>query len=65
MATKEIAMTRKFGGKRYAWATNEDSKAAASKRAKLLRTGGHAARVVKNPQPKKGRRNWRYAIYVR
>ena len=61
----EIAWTRTFGGRKYEWATNTDSKAEANRKAKMIREGGHSARVVKNPQPKKGRRNWRYGVYAR
>ena len=63
MATPSMA--KRFGGKRYVWATAEDTKAAATRQAKSLRSHSavKGARVVKEPKSAKGPA--RYHIYAR
>jgi len=63
MATPSMA--RIIGGKRYIWATAEDTKAMATKQAKSLRagTGVKGVRVIKEPKSLKGPA--RYHIYAR
>jgi len=57
-----------IGGKRYAIATVDDSKAMADKRARQLRRQGQSVRVVKIPKAPKGKAGYtmtRWAIYFR